>query len=168
MEQYQNLNILGHQKTTIQIDQENALKTVPNAIQKRMGASKVFVREAPVYSHQSQGAVRGEHAKIAGLVRTIFMDLQLNYPTCSVDVNHVTFFWLVRHAAWLTARFQPRTKDHATPYRIVNGVDYLAPICRFGETVMARLPQLGTKTQRRWVKAIWVGRLDRVIIPTSS
>ena len=121
VEQY--LKTLGHEKTTIQIDQENALKTVANAIQKRMGASKVFVREAPVYSHQSQGAVEGEHAKVAGLVRTILMDLQLTYPTCSVDVNHVTFPWLVRHAAWLTARFQPRTKDHATPYRIVNGVD---------------------------------------------
>ena len=26
---------------------------------------------------------------------------------------------------------------------------------------MGRLPQPGTKTQRRWVKAIWVGRLER-------
>eukprot|EP00435_Cladocopium_sp_Y103_P036515 s3200_g9.t1 len=39
---------LGHEKTTIQIDQENALKTVAKAIQKRMCADKVFAREALV------------------------------------------------------------------------------------------------------------------------
>ena len=51
--------------------------------------------------------------------------------------------------------------ERATPYRIFNGVNYLSPICHFAERVMARLPQPGTKTQRRWVKGIWAGRLER-------
>ena len=159
VEQY--LRNLGHEKTVTQIDQENWIKSVAKAIQKRMGDKRVQIREAPIHSHQSQGAVEGEHAKIAGLVRSILLDLQSKYPACPVDVNHVAFPWLVRHASWLVARFQPRTKDHATSYRVLNGVDYMSPICHFGETVMARLPQPGTKTQRRWVKGIWVGRLER-------
>ena len=88
-----------------------------------MGADRVSVREAPPYSHQSQGAVEGEHAKIAGLVRTLLMDVQKRYPNCSVDINHVVFPWMVRHAAWLTARYQVHTRDLSTPYRIINGVD---------------------------------------------
>ena len=74
VEQY--LRNLGHEKTVTQIDQENWIKSVAKAIQKRMGDKRVQIREAPIHSHQSQGAVEGEHAKIAGLVRTILLDLQ--------------------------------------------------------------------------------------------
>ncbi|CAJ1332079.1 unnamed protein product [Effrenium voratum] len=133
------LNTLGHKPVTLQVDQENALLAVARAVRKRMGADKVSVREAPPYSHQSQGAVEGEHARIAGLVRTLLMDVQKRYPNCSVDINHVVFPWMVRHAAWLTARYQVRTRDRSTPYRIINGVDYASAICKFGERVMARL-----------------------------
>jgi hypothetical protein len=74
VEQY--LRNLGHEKTVIQIDQENSIKNVVKTIQKRIGDKQVQIREAPIHSHQSQGAVEGEHAKIAGLVRTILLDLQ--------------------------------------------------------------------------------------------
>ena len=40
-------------------------------------------------------------------------------------------------------------------------VEYLSTICRFGETIMAKLPKPGTKAQKRWIRGIWVGRLDR-------
>lgn len=155
------LNNLGHKRVTLQVDQENAIRHVAWAIQKRMGSDKVKVRESPRYSHQSQGAIEGEHSRLAGSVRTWLMDLQARYPNCMVDVNHVVFPWLVRHVAWLHARFAVRTRDKMTSYRIINGVDYLSSICTFGETVMARLPKPGTKTQQRWVKGVWVGRLER-------
>ena len=73
----------------------------------------------------------------------------------------VVFSWLVRRAAWLAARFQVRATDKATAYRIVNGVDYQSPVCVFGETVMAKLPNPATKVQKCWVKGLWVGRLER-------
>ncbi|CAE7434553.1 PARP6, partial [Symbiodinium sp. KB8] len=57
--------------------------------------------------------------------------------------------------------FQVKTTDKMTPYKIVNGVEYLSSICRFGETVMAKLPKPGTKAQRRWIRGLWVGKLDR-------
>ena len=107
-EQY--LNKLGHERTTLQVDQENSIRSVAKAIQKRMGADKVHLQESPVYSHQSQGAVEGEHAKIAGLVRTILVVLQAKYPDSGVDVNHITFPWLVQHASWLTAASNPARK----------------------------------------------------------
>ena len=151
VEQY--LNTLGHSRVTLQIDSEGSLRSVATA--------KVKVRESPPYSHQSQGAVEGEHSFLAGLVRTWLMDLQNRYPNCGVDVNHTVLPWLVKYAAWSVARFQVKTTDKMTPYKIVNGVEYLSSICRFGETVMAKLPKPGTKAQRRWIRGLWVGKLDR-------
>ena len=159
VEQY--LNTLGHSRVTLQIDSEGSLRSVATAIRTRMGPQKVKVRESPPYSHQSQGAVEGEHSLLAGLVRTWLMDLQNRYPNCGVDVNHTVFPWLVKYAAWSVARFQVKTTDKMTPYKIVNGVESLSSICRFGETVMAKLPKPGTKAQRRWIRGLWVGKLDR-------
>ena len=104
VEQY--LNTLGHSRVTLQIDSEGSLRSVATAIRTRMGPQKVKVRESPPYSHQSQGAVEGEHSLLAGLVRTWLMDLQNRYPNCGVDVNHTVFPWLVKYAAWSVARFQ--------------------------------------------------------------
>ncbi|OLQ03297.1 hypothetical protein AK812_SmicGene13781 [Symbiodinium microadriaticum] len=87
VEQY--LNTLGHSRVTLQIDSEGSLRSVATAIRTRMGPQKVKVRESPPYSHQSQGAVEGEHSLLAGLVRTWLMDLQNRYPNCGVDVNHM-------------------------------------------------------------------------------
>ena len=101
VEQY--LNTLGHKRVTLQLDAENALRNVAWAIQKRMGADKVKVREAPPYSHQSQGAVEGERSQLTCLVRAWLMDLQSRYPICMVDVDHVIFPWLARCVAWLAA-----------------------------------------------------------------
>ena len=117
VEQY--LNTLGHSRVTLQIDSEGSLRSVATAIRTRMGPQKVKVREAPPYSHQSQGAVEGEHSLLAGLVRTWLMDLQNRYPNCGVDVNHTVFPWLVKYAAWSVARFQVKTTDKMTPYKIV-------------------------------------------------
>ncbi|CAJ1362823.1 unnamed protein product, partial [Effrenium voratum] len=65
-----------------------------------------------------------QHARPqARLVRTLLMDVQKRYPNCSVDINHVVFPWMVRHAAWLTARYQVHTRDLSTPHRSINGVD---------------------------------------------
>ena len=51
VEQY--LNTLGHKRVTLQLDAENAPRNVAWAIQKRMGADEVKVREAPFYPHQT-------------------------------------------------------------------------------------------------------------------
>ncbi|OLP75531.1 hypothetical protein AK812_SmicGene44654, partial [Symbiodinium microadriaticum] len=69
---------------------------------------------------QKRCAVEGEHSLLAGLVRTWLMDLQNRYPNCGVDVNHTVFPWLVKYAAWSVARFQVKTTDKMTPYKIVN------------------------------------------------
>ena len=123
------LQNLGHDRTILQIDQENQIRSVAYAIRRHMGASRVRVRESPPRSHQSQGAVESMNKFIAGQVRTLLADIRARYPDEKLDVSHNLFPWMVRHSAWLTARFQVRTKDGQTPFRLANGVDYTQPIC---------------------------------------
>ena len=53
-----------------------ALLAEARAVRKQMGANKVgIMRDAPPCSHQSQGAVECEHAKITGLMRTLLMNV---------------------------------------------------------------------------------------------
>ena len=65
------LRNLGHQKVVLQHDAENAIRGLAQAIQNHLGASKVSVREAPPYSHQSQGAVESMNAFVQPQIRAL-------------------------------------------------------------------------------------------------
>ena len=69
--------------------------------------------------------------------------------------------WLVKHAAWLISRYHVRGQDRCTPFKLVNGHDYAKPICHFGEVVMAKVPLAESKLARKWLKGIWLGKLEK-------
>ena len=70
--------------------------------------------------------------------------------------------WLVRHAAWLIARYHTRSRDDLTPSRMLNGADYNHPLATLGEIVLGKIPTMPKgKLQRRWLKGVWLGKLDR-------
>ncbi|CAE7837865.1 unnamed protein product [Symbiodinium sp. CCMP2592] len=96
------------------------------------------------------------------IVRTWLSQLRADYPALEWDTSSNLFPWLVRHVAWLQARFGTKSTDGVTPYRAATGTDYGgALICSFGETVLAKLPRPGNKAQVRWVKGVWAGKLER-------
>ncbi|CAE7832741.1 unnamed protein product [Symbiodinium sp. CCMP2592] len=145
---------LGYDKFTLQVDQENAIASVARAVHRRLGAARVRLRDAPRGSHQSQGSVEGRNAHLAGEVRTWLSQLRADYPALEWDTSSNLFPWLVRHVAWLQARFGTKSTDGVTPYRAATGTD-------FGETVLAKLPRPGNKAQVCWVKGVWAGKLER-------
>ena len=49
--------------------------------------------------------------------------------------------WIVRHAAWLIPRF--RSGDVQSPFCRAMGVPYRGKLVKFGETVLAHLPEVG-------------------------
>ncbi|CAE7522738.1 unnamed protein product [Symbiodinium sp. CCMP2592] len=152
---------LGYDKFTLQADQENAIASVARAVHRRLGAARVRLRDAPRGSHQSQGSVEGRNAHLAGEVRTWLSQLRADYPALEWDTSSNLFPWLVRHVAWLQARFGTKSTDGVTPYRAATGTDYGGALCSFGETVLAKLPRPGNKAQVRWVKGVWAGKLER-------
>ncbi|CAL1157854.1 unnamed protein product [Cladocopium goreaui] len=81
------------------------------------------------------------------------------YP--SLDVSSNLTPWLVRHTAWLIARFHVRGKDGFTPYRLTTGSDYSHPVAMLGKVVLGKVPTPRGKMQRRWIKGVWLDNLDR-------
>ena len=63
---------------------------------------------------------------------------------------------------WYNTKGQGKGQRAAVsaPYRIVNGVEYLSSNCKFGETVMTKLPKPANKAQKRWIRGVRVGKLD--------
>eukprot|EP00435_Cladocopium_sp_Y103_P039651 s2889_g10.t1 len=120
---------------------------------------EVSVRESPPKQHQSQGAVESMNGFVASQVRALWMDVRARYPELDVSCNLTP--WLVRHAAWLIARYHTRSRDGLTPYRMVNGADYNHPLATLGEIVLGKIPMPKGKLQRRWLKGVWLGKLDR-------
>ena len=157
------INNLGYKKIIIRIDQESALKSVVTDVQNAIGADVVQIQMSPKSSHASLGAAEGMNGFLAGQVRTWLQALRNKYQNVEqpIDVNHQIFPWLVRHTAWLAARYHPR-HDRLTPHRLVKGVEYDSPICQFGECVLARIQDVSQrpKGKPRWIRGIWVGRLE--------
>ena len=48
-----------------------------------------------------------------------------------------------------------------TPYKLVTGGDYNHPVATLGEIVLGKVPSPKGKIQRRWIKGVWLGKLDR-------
>ncbi|CAJ1383334.1 unnamed protein product, partial [Effrenium voratum] len=153
------LNNLGHDKAVVQHDAENTIGAVASAWQRHVGAAKLKIRAAPVRSHQSQGSVESANGFVAGQIRTLWADVQERYP--ELEPTHNVMPWLVKHAAWLISRYHVRGQDRCTPFKLVNGHDYAKPICHFGEVVMAKVPLAESKLARKWLKGIWLGKLEK-------
>ena len=67
-------------------------------------------------------------------------------------------------------RYNVKNKT-STPFRVINGYDYVRPICGFGETVHYRIARDPKKTQPRFELGLWVGRTegaDEHIVLTSG
>eukprot|EP00974_Lingulodinium_polyedra_P021263 2054643-Lingulodinium_polyedra.AAC.1 len=65
------------------------------------------------------------------MIRTLVLALAPHYGP--VGPGHTLWPWLVRHAAWLVARFQPG-EDKRSAYFRAEGIEYTGRLCEFGET----------------------------------
>ena len=165
---------LGYAKVVIQHDQEHALRTVVEQVQKELGHDRVQIRAAPRYSHASQGGAENANRLMAGMLRTWLSALNQAYPNPAepLDINHPVVPWLCRWVAFVWARYHVQS-DKLTPYRIVSGRDYATPIVQFGEVLLCKVPNTHSlnKSKPRWFKGLFVGRLeldDSAVILTNA
>ena len=120
------LKNLGYSKVILAHDGDPSIRALAESIQRHVGSSRASVRESPPKQHQSQGAVESMNGFVASQIRALWLDVRKRYP--SLDVSSNLTPWLVRHAAWLIARFHVRGKDGLTPYRLTTGSDYSHPV----------------------------------------
>ena len=79
--------------------------------------------------------------------------------------DSAVMIWIVRHAAWLILRFQG--SDVLSPFYRAMGGRHRGKLVEFGETVLARLPEVGKgsgnpapKLADRWKSGVWLGKSD--------
>ena len=153
------LEELGYQSVMVQSDQENAIMDLVSKV-KRIYPRVMTSRVTPRYSHGSNGSVEKGNQILEGMCRTLRLQVECEYGV-PISTEHILFPWLVRHAAWLQTRFQPR-KDHKSSFGKVKGVEYRSMLIPFTETVLFREPgDMKFKADAKWAYGIWLGRTER-------
>ena len=154
------VNSLGLTKATLQCDDEPAIKDLLNKV-----AAKTFVnasvRVSPRGSHASNGGAEQMVQIIMGGVRVWIMDLEKK-TGIKLRIDHPVIPWLVRHVAWLEARFRHSGVHKQSAYERIQGRPYKSALAIFGETLMARMPfpNAVSKLDPRFVKGIFLGKSE--------
>ena len=163
---------LGWKKVTIQIDQESALSKVFEQVQQRMGVDVVAIRKSPRYSSQSLADGEVVNGLIAGKVRTWIASMRDSYSEQAITTTDIMFPWIIRFVSWSLQRFHVN-QSKTTPFRVLNGYDYIAECLPFGECALGKYSpkKSGVKSASRWVCGVCVGKTnssDEHILLTSA
>ena len=106
---------------------------------------------APKTSHQNNGFVEAVHGHIQGLARCYQTQIETN---TSIQLSAIS------PAGFVLSRFTVRP-DGRTPFQYLLGAPYVSPLCMFGESVFALIPDhevRAAKLTNRWISGCWWGR----------
>ena len=115
----------------------------------------------PLHSSASNGAAERAIRSVDDEARTLRYDVEDRYGI-KLTPDSVLWPWVVRHAAFLTARFAKRGSG-TTSYQGAYGHSYTGELCPFGETVLFRIPKQSKRTHKAdsaWRHGIWVGKAE--------
>ena len=100
----------------------------------------------------------------AGAVASIFPGCARTHEV-RVIPGTLLFPWMLRHSVWTVVRYQSDQRTKQTQYERTRGCRYESALVPFGEVVMAKIADADKmragKLDSAWVKAVWVGRVDR-------
>ena len=100
--------------------------------------ARTVLRFAPKTSHQSNVCVEAVHGHIQGLARCYQTQVETSTGT-ELSAISPTIPFAVRYAGFVLSRFTVRP-DGRTPFQYLLGSTYVSPLCRFGESVFALIP----------------------------
>ncbi|CAE8619652.1 unnamed protein product [Polarella glacialis] len=158
------LDQLGLEDVTLHIDPEAALRAVAERV-RALRQKRTLIQETPVRSPQSIGGVSRYQRSLQEQIRALRLQLEESLNS-EIDVEDAIVTWIVRHAAWLLARFAP-WRDGAAPYTRHRGAPYRGKVVEFGEYVLAMNPegywrgaQRTSKFDSRWLGGVWLGKTE--------
>ena len=120
--------------------------------------------QTSVGGHQEIGAVERANGTVQAQLRAYFLDVQ-NRMKVRIIPGTQLFPWMLRHSVWTVVRYQSDQRTKQTPHERTRGCRYESALVPFGEVVMAKIADADKmragKLDSAWVKAVWVGRVDR-------
>ena len=120
--------------------------------------TRTVLRFASKTSHQSNGYVE-VHGHIQGLGRCYQTQIETNIGIQLSAISPAIPF-AIRYAGFVLSRFTVRP-DGRTPFQYLLGTPYISPLCMFGESVFALIPDhevRAAKLTNRWISGCWWGR----------
>ena len=139
----------------IQCGKEMSIIDVCRTVARERNAVTVL-RFAPKTSHQSNGFVEGVHGHIQGLARCYQTRIVTNTGIQLSAISPAIPF-AIRICA-LKIQVRP---DGRTPFQHLLGTPYVSPLCMFGKSVFALIPDhevRAAKLTNRWISGCWLGR----------
>ena len=117
---------------------------------------RTVLRFAPKTSHQSNGFVEAVHGHIQGLARRCQTQIETNTGIQLSSISPATPL-AIRYAGFVLSRFTVRP-DGRTPFQYLLGTPFVSPLCMFGESVFALIPDhevRAAKLTNRWISGCW-------------
>ena len=147
----------------IKTDGEPSIVEVARRVQARRDKMTTLAQTS-VGGHQEIGAVERANGTVQAQLRAYFFDVQ-NRMRVRIIPGTLLFPWMLRHSVWTVVRYQSDQRTKQTPYERTRGCRYESALVPFGEVVMAKIADADKmragKLDSAWVKAVWVGRVDR-------
>ena len=128
----QTLETWGHTDVVLYADGEPATKSLVKAIANAR-VHRTLPTHGPPYSHQSQVPVEACIQVYRGIFEANKLALEEGIG-CRLLLKHLAIVWLIRHVAWLMARYNTG-RDGCSPFRRILGKTSDGSICKFGEQV---------------------------------
>ena len=129
------------------------------AVEENWRRARTVSRFAPKTSHQSNGFVEAVHGHMQGLARCYQTQIETNTGTQLSTLSPAIPF-ADRYAGFVLTRFDVRP-DGSTPLQYLLETPYVSPLCMFGESVFALIPDhevRAAKLRNRWISGCWAGR----------
>ena len=142
----------------IQCDKEMSIIDVCRKVARERNARAVL-RFAPKTSYQSNGFVEAVHGHMQGLARCYQTRIETNTDIQLSAISRAIPF-AIRYAGFVLSRFTVRP-DGRYPSQYLLGTPYVSPLCMFGESVFALVPDhevRAAKLMNRWISGCWWGR----------
>ena len=121
----------------IQCDKEMSTIDVCRKVARERNA-RTALRFAPKTSHQSKGFIEAVHGHVQGLARCYQTQIETNTGVQLSAISPAIPF-AIRHAGFVLSRFTVRP-DGRTPFQYLLGTPFVSPLCMFGESVFALIP----------------------------
>ena len=142
----------------IQCDKEMSIIDVCRKVAREPNGRTVL-RFAPKTSHQSNGFVEAVRGHIQRLSRCYQTQIETNTGVQLSAISPAIPF-AIRYAGFVLSRFTVRPNGR-TPFQYLPGTPYVSPLCMFGESVFALIPDhdvRAAKLTNRWISGCWWGR----------
>ena len=120
--------------------------------------ARTVFRFASKTSNQSNGFVEAVHGHIQGLAQCYQTQIETNTSIQLSGISPAIQF-AVRYAGFVLSRFTVRP-DGKTPFQYLLGSPHVSPLCMFGESVFALIPDHDVRAAEltnRWISGCWWG-----------